>query len=203
MSDRFGAARFDLVTSQYGLEYCDLNKAAAQVASVLKNRGHLVMVTHATTSEMAKTMDAEHSEYQLLEEVGYLKLLRSWSKNQLSAQKLKEGLGRVVEKLWPHQRKSDSLLLSQVIQSMQVAMNQPLGNLLAQGVYAQQYLEQLQAAQARLEDMQRVTQLIGEGADEHWLAPFSANGLKLVSRTDIRIDGAHLAGLGWVLQKEH
>ena len=202
MGEVFGPASFDLITSQYGLEYCALDQAASQVAMVLKPKGQLVMVTHATSTEMSKTMSAEANEYHLLEEVGYLRLLGSWSKGQLSAQNLKDRLERAVKVLIQHQSKTGSLLLSQVIESMRVALSQPLGHLLAQGIYAQQYLDQLQAAKTRLHDMQRVTNVIGEGQADTWLEPFFTQGLRLVSRTDIRIDGSHLAGVGWVLQRD-
>lgn len=201
MGDVFGSASFDLITSQYGLEYCTLDTAASQVATVLKPQGQLVMVTHANSTEMSKTMAAEAHEYDLLAEVGYLKLLGSWSKGQLSAQNLKDRLERAVKVLIQHQSKTESLL-SQVIESMRVALSQPLGHLLAQGIYAQQYLDQLQAAKTRLDDMQRVTNMIGEGQADTWLEPFYSQGLRLVSRADIRIDGSHLAGVGWVLQRD-
>ncbi len=191
---------FDLVTSQYGLEYCDLATAAPLIANVLKPGGILAMVTHAGSSEMAGTMADEAADYQLLDEQGYLKLLRSWSKNQLSGQDLAKRLQKVAQALLPFYQQSQSPLLAQVLESTQVALSQPVGQLMSQRQHAAAYLDQLTQAKARLEDMLRVTQLVGD--DASWLQPLINSGLKLLEQTEIRVDGEHLAGLGWVLQRK-
>lgn len=191
---------FDLVTSQYGLEYCDLAVVAPQIATSLKPGGHLAMVTHASTSEMAGTMAEEATDYELLEEQGYFKLLNSWSKNQLSGQDLAKRLQKVAQALLPVYQRSQSPLLAQVLESTQVALSQPVGQLMGQREHAAVYLDQLINAKVRLEDMQRVTRLVGE--DATWLQPFAESGLRLIEQSEIRVDGAHLAGLGWVLKKE-
>jgi len=190
---------FDLVTSQYGLEYCDLAIAGPMIASALKPGGYLAMVTHAGTSEMAGTMAEEAADYQLLEDQGYFKLLSSWSKNQLSGQDLAKRLQKVAEALLPFYQRSQSPLLAQVIESTQVALSQPVGQLMSQHQHAAAYLDQLTQAKARLDDMLRVTRLVGD--DASWLQPLTNSGLKLLEQTEIRVDGEHLAGLGWVLQK--
>ena len=191
---------FDLVTSQYGLEYCNLATAAPLVAAVLKPGGHLAMVTHASSSEMAGTMADEAADYQLLEEQGYFKLLSSWSKNQLSGQDLAKRLQKVAQALLPIYQRSQSPLLAQVLESTQVALSQSVGQLMGQRQHAHVYLDQLTNAKARLDDMLRVTRLVGE--DATWLRPFFDNGLRLIEQSEIRVNGEHLAGLGWVLTKD-
>lgn len=191
---------FDLVTSQYGLEYCDLAVVAPMVTTVLKPDGCLAMLTHASTSEMAGTMAEEAADYQRLEDQGYFKLLSSWSKNQLSGQDLAKRLQKVAQALLPLYQRSQSPLLAQVLESTQVALSQPVGQLMSQRQHAAVYLDQLAHAKARLEDMLRVTRLVGE--DASWLQPFIDQGLRLVEQSEIRVGGEHLAGLGWVLKKE-
>lgn len=46
----FTAGSFDLVTSQYGLEYCDLEPALAEVLRVLAPRGRIALVLHHAES---------------------------------------------------------------------------------------------------------------------------------------------------------
>lgn len=193
------AGPFDLVTSQYGLEYCDLGVVAPIVAGLMKPGGQLVMVTHASDSDMAHAMAKEAVEYEALVEQGYFKVLASWAKNQLSGQDLVDRLHRVVTTLMPIYQKTSSPLLAQVIESTRIALSQPKGQLMAQRQLAADYLRQLQAAHQRLMDMQRVTEKVGLGKD--WLSPLINQGLTLESQGEIKIDGEHLAGFTWVLNR--
>lgn len=194
------AGPFDLITSQYGLEYCDLAVAAPRIAQALKPEGRLALVTHASSSEMAQTMATEAGDYRLLEGEGYFKLLRSWSKNQLSGQDLTQRLQKIAQALMPAYQRSQSPLIGQVLGSAQVALSQSMGQLMGQRQHAALYLDQLTNARDRVEDMLRVTRLVGD--DASWLSPFNEQGLKLVAQGEIRVDGQHLAGLSWVLEKQ-
>ncbi len=193
------AGPFDLITSQYGLEYCDLAAVAPKITQALKPEGRLALVTHASSSEMAQTMATEATEYQLLEDQGYFKLLRSWSKSQLSGQDLAQRLQKINQALMPMYQRSQSPLLGQVLQSTQVALSQPMGQLMGQRQHAAMYLDQLSNARARTEDMLRVTRVVGD--DASWLDVLNENGLELISQGEIRLDGEHFAGMHWVLER--
>lgn len=189
----------DLITSQYGLEYCDLDKVASVLAVLLKPGGRLAMVTHGADSEMATTMQHEARDYAVLVEAGYFKLLSSWSKKQVAGQDLLDRLERVSQAIRTSFNRNQSALLAQVLQTNQVMMAQPMGQLLSQHAQAGAYLMQLEAAQARLSDMLRVTEKVAQG--EAWLSPLLAHGLVLLEQGQIMIDGEHAAGLSWVLEK--
>ncbi len=190
---------FDLVTSQYGLEYCNLEALSDRLVKLIKPNGKLVMMTHATDSDMSSTMSQEAGDYQMLKEAGYFKLLSSWSKNQISGQDLSDRLTRISNQLAPIYQKTASPLLAQVLETNRIVLAQPMGEIMAQASLAGAYLEQLVYAQSRLEDMRRVTQLVGNGDD--WLQPLLDSGLTLQDSGETRIDGAHLAGRTWVLAR--
>lgn len=193
------AGPFDLITSQYGLEYCDLEVAAPRIVQALKTRGRLALVSHASSSEMARTMATEAEDYQFLEDQGYFKLLRSWSGNQLSGQDLAHRLQKIAQAFMTFYQRSQSPLIGQVLESTQVALSQSMGQLMGQRQHAAFYLDQLTNARDRIEDMLRVTRLVGD--DASWLSPLNEQGLTLVAQGEIRVDGQHLAGLSWVLEK--
>jgi len=190
---------FDLVTSQYGLEYCDLVTIAPILFGLIKPGGRLVMVTHGANSKMASTMAEEAGEYRALEEVGYFKVLASWSKNQLSGQDLAKRLTRIVSQLMSVYQKTSSPLIGQVIESTRIALAGPVGQLMGQRALAGAYLAELQAARQRLIDMQHVTEKLIQGSQ--WLLPLQAQGLVLKAQGELYIDGQHFAGLTWVLEK--
>jgi ubiquinone/menaquinone biosynthesis C-methylase UbiE len=51
------AASFDLVTSQYGIEYGDLSAAAAEIARLLRPGGRFGAILHSAGSEVARTAE--------------------------------------------------------------------------------------------------------------------------------------------------
>lgn len=199
ITDDHVSGPFDLVTSQYGLEYCNLELVAPIISGLVKPGGRLVLVTHATDSEMAHAMAGEADDYEVLAEHGYFKLLASWAKGQLSGQALVDRLNRVVVSLMPIWQKTSSPLLAQVIQAGRIALGQPTSQLMGQRQLAADYLTQLQAGHQRLLDMQRVTEMVDRGPD--WLSPLIEQGLTLQDQGEIKINGEHLAGLTWVLEK--
>jgi SAM-dependent methyltransferase len=62
----FADGSFDLVVSQYGIEYADLERALAEVARVLVPGGALVWLAHAADSEIARQHRAQAAELDFL-----------------------------------------------------------------------------------------------------------------------------------------
>ncbi|MEM1080016.1 MAG: class I SAM-dependent methyltransferase [Pseudomonadota bacterium] len=61
---------FDLIISQYGMEYCHWRLAAAQCQRLLKPSGRLVIVSHAVDSDILSTMQDEYADYQVVMNTG-------------------------------------------------------------------------------------------------------------------------------------
>jgi len=55
----FAAGRFDLVTSQYGIEYSDMRQSMAEIRRVLRQRGRLRCVLHHASSRSVVLARAE------------------------------------------------------------------------------------------------------------------------------------------------
>jgi SAM-dependent methyltransferase len=55
----FADGSFDLATSQYGIEYCDVARAVPELARVLKPGGHLALLLHHRDSRLAEVAREE------------------------------------------------------------------------------------------------------------------------------------------------
>jgi SAM-dependent methyltransferase len=62
----FADGSFDLVASQYGLEYADLERALDEVARVLVNGGRLVWLAHSASSEIVRQHRRQAQELDFL-----------------------------------------------------------------------------------------------------------------------------------------
>ena len=192
------AASFDMVSSQYGLEYCDLRLAVPRLVEVLKPGGLLVMLAHDLSSAMVSTMESEARDYALLETIGFMRLLKRWQAGVLDAGAIQAGLSSAARAL-SSTSPIGGQILPQVFQSCQALLAMSPGQLLAQRATAGGYFEQLEAGRLRTADMLRVNQQIGQG--DGWLAWFDEAGLELVETRPMMYRQLHNVGVARWWQK--
>ena len=189
---------FDLIASQYGLEYCDLARAVPRLAALLKPGGRLAMLAHALSTAMVETMEAEQRDYALIESFGFLQLLRRWSSGLLDAAGIRAGW-QATGRALTQDPAARSRLLAEVLQACRALLSLSPGQLLAQKQQAARYLDQLKAGQLRTVDMLRVNCQIGQNDD--WLGLFSAAGLEIQETRDLRYRSDHHVGVARVWRK--
>ena len=68
----------DLITSQYGLEYCETETIAPLLTNLLKPGGRLVFVSHATDTDILKSMQEEKRAFDILDELKVFSTLKSY-----------------------------------------------------------------------------------------------------------------------------
>lgn len=188
----------DLISSQYGLEYCDLDLAVPRLARALKSGAHLAMLAHVMSSAMVETMESERRDYAILEALGFLQMLKRWGDGLLDPAAIRNGLqntGRALSR----DPAMKSPLVAQVLQACSTLIPLSPGQLLAQKKNAALYRGQLKAGQLRSEDMLRVNRRIG--LDEAWLEIFSSAGLELLESRDLSYQGDHQVGTARVWRK--
>lgn len=185
-----------LITSQYGLEYCDLSRVAPRVWVNLVPGGRLAMVSHAVSSEVLGTMQAEQRDYQSLDEAGVLRVLRSWQQNQLADADFVSRLQRVGRSLAAERNRS--ALHGSVLQALSALVQMPPSQRQHTRQQAGEYRAELLAARQRAADLLAVMERV---ADEDWLQPLHQVGLKLLSTEAIQYQGEHAVGVARVWQR--
>jgi len=184
---------FDLITSQYGLEYCNMEQAGPELARVLKPGGCLAVLAHAADTAIVETMAAESSDYASLRDSGLFKVLRSWESGQLADPDLPRRLEPLLRRLASQaQRAGASPLLGQVVQSMAGLIRLPAAQRRQQRSAVGGFRRQLEAGQARLDDMLRVNRLVAENPD--WDRPLADAGLIRKEEGDLIYRGQHPMG---------
>jgi SAM-dependent methyltransferase len=182
---------FDLVTSQYGIEYCDQGLAAQRVAELLKPGGRFVMLCHTVSSDLLKTMRIEHRDYQLLDEWRLLPTLKAWLGQQLDSVELRRRLDRAGRHLVPVYRRSRSSLLAFALGMIEQTLKMDERTLRERRDELAKACAQLQGGADRLSDMLRVNRMMD---DPDWIEPYRGAGLTLNKQGTLLYHGRHNVG---------
>ncbi len=185
-------AGFDLVTSQYGIEYCDWTQAAAQVERVLRPGGRLVLVSHTATSDIMKFMAQEQREYAQLERLGFFRTIKGFLDNGIDFERFRKTLATTQATLARELGTSDSPLFRSVLGMVGGVLNMNEPALDKSRTHLQAYYAQTRHGYDRLTDMLRVNQAIQ--SQPHWYRVFESAGLKLTNSGEIQYRGRHHAG---------
>jgi len=192
---------FDLLTSQYGLEYCDMEPAAAELQRVARPGSRLVVLSHAADSAMMAIMSQEADDYALLAESGLLRVLRSWSKGQLADPDLPRRLDPLLKRLAEAARRSQaSPLLAHVVQSISGLQQLPPAQRRVQRQAVLGFVGQLEAGRARLDDMLRVNRKIA--GDPPWDEPLAKVGFEREKTGELIYREQHPMG-HYVIWRKH
>lgn len=186
------SAEFDLVTSQYGIEYCAWEEAAAQVVRVMRPGGRLALVCHAATSDIVTTMEMEARDYQALAALGLLPGIRRYLGGTLSFNRFRKMLQAVRAELVPAWRASHAPLFAHVLQTLDGLLRVSEAELRARRLQLAGFARQLELGEARLADMLRVNRAIHSAPE--WYRAFESAGLRLVDSREILYQGKHRSG---------
>ena len=184
--------KFDLIVSQYGIEYCDTDLAARNVTQLLKPDGNLVFVAHSPDTAMHEYMQTEEAIYQYLEQIEILDAFKRFGYNHLTVNgfknKLQKGLDAMSKQL---EYRPNSLFQTWGNAAMQLyEMNNSVLKTQRDSVkgFTIKYLH----ARARAQDMLNVTDKLLNQKD--WYLTFEQYGLKLENHDEIIYQQKHNVG---------
>jgi len=192
-------AEYDLVTSQYGIEYCDWAPAAAQAARLLRPGGRLALVCHAASSDIVATMEQEAGDYEALESAGLVKGLRRFLAGNLSFSRLRKLLEGTHARLAPAYRASHAPLFAYVLKALEELLTMNEMQLRARRLELAAFVRQLELGQLRVKDMLRVNRAIY--ATPEWYRVFETAGLRLLDSHEILFRGKHRSGQAYRFER--
>ncbi|TQV86605.1 class I SAM-dependent methyltransferase [Aliikangiella coralliicola] len=184
--------RFDLITSQYGIEYCDWEQVAIQVCRLLKPGAHFVFISHASSTAILSTMEQEKEDYSLLQKAGVFSALAAYLEGRSSHRDMVRKIKKAFKKVNENFAKSQSELLAGVLGFMQKIIITDKGELDKHKDEIRFIYQQHIFAFARLQDVLGVSNKIKENPD--WYLVFQEKGLNLVQQGEILQAGSHNAG---------
>ena len=186
-------AGFDLVTSQYGLEYCDWQSAADAVWTLLKPGGRLVLVCHSASSDIMAFMEREHREYAMLEDLGFFESTAAFLQKGINEQQFRSALETIGTEVGKQVRSSPSPLFNSVLNMSGGVLGMSSEGLAERKPLLENYHAQMRHGLARLEDMLRVNHAIL--ANPQWYSVFERAGLECTASGELRYRGLHHAGV--------
>ena len=179
----FQSASFDLLTSQYGIEYCEWPKAAAEVVRVLRPGGHFVMLCHSTSSDIFPHMRLVEQQYQILDSLEFLPSIKAFLQRKLGFQTFRRLLRRTRQEVMQLQASQGSAFLASVRGMLDETVGQDKAGLRRDKQRLKQFYLELTGARARQADMLKVHQRLSTQAD--WYTIFCDMGLKLEQQGSI------------------
>jgi SAM-dependent methyltransferase len=192
-------ASVDLIVSQYGIEYCDWQRAAEQCARLLKPGGRLALISHSPDSDMLETMRAERAEYRVLAELELEGVIGAYLKGSGAAGDARAALESLRDALISHPRARDSALLGYALELVGGVLRMPRAQLQQQRPAVMQACRQLEDGRARLDQMLAVNQRLLDHPD--WSEVFIEAGLEQLARGPLAYGGAHRVGEQLVFER--
>ncbi|MGV6851422.1 MAG: class I SAM-dependent methyltransferase [bacterium] len=190
---------YDLVTSQYGIEYCDWGESAKKIAKILKPDGRFCFVSHSGSTDIAKYMKAEQQDYHFLYTHKLFALLKSYLENRKSAQELRVGLTKISGKIQAHYPSKPSPLIVSIYRTIQQIMAMNDQALLSNKKNINRFNSEHLSAFQRMRDVLDVTQKIAD--NKNWYQVFIDNGLQLIEKRTIFQDDKFDAGTAFTFMK--
>ncbi|WP_456418548.1 class I SAM-dependent methyltransferase [Thiolapillus sp.] len=193
------SAYFDLLTSQYGVEYCNWSLAAKEIDRLLKPGGYFAFISHASSTEIQNIMEQEAREYANLHRWGFYGVVRGFLDGELGARETQKRLRKVNKRLLKIHAKYRGALLDNTSQVIQRLASMDAVSFGFTKDKLKFFCMQHACAQKRTKDMLRVTKSIV--ATPEWYRIFEEAGLVLIGRQKILQKGKFYAGEAYKFQK--
>ena len=189
----------DLIVSQYGIEYCEPDAAAAQCARLLKPGGRLALITHATDSAMRATMKQELAQYEVVEEAGLFDRTAAWRAGSLDTEGFRAALADVDAAIRRQPNAAASPLYGYVMGLTGQIARWTAAQIQDRRAAVIDAIEQLQDGRSRLDQMLGVHRLLE--TPEHFARFFEQAGLRLDEHGPLTYRGTHAVGHRFLFSK--
>ncbi len=187
--------KFDLITSQYGIEYSDWPKSAHVIYKHLKVGGHFSMITHAPTTDITKYMVEELSEYNMIQRIDLFEDINKYLTGKLAFLKFTKRIKQHLLSIKKKFKFNKSPLIKGFIQFCEYTLHCEEHKYKSEVSTLDDYYKNHWFAFKRLGDVLAVSQRIEE--KPNWFECFVKDGLELTDTFEIMYGGHHRAGIAY------
>lgn len=181
----------DLIVSQYGLEYSDMEKSAPAIAQSLKPNGQLVFIAHSPQSAVFSFMRNEQAIYDWLAEVGLWRVFHGYAGDTINTQEFKENVLGILQSHRPNPVFRGEPLFTQWLQMINQIRGSSTAEIARNKPQIAGFSRQHSFARLRCQDMLNVAEKV---SNEHWLNPLTKAGFQLQKQSALYYDSKHLVG---------
>jgi len=191
---------FDLITSQYGIEYTDWQASASNIAKLLKTGGKLCLICHAPNTDITKYMKLEQQEYQYIQQLGFFDDIKSYLENGIVFSKFVSKVKKNNKHLKQKFKFNKSPLIKGLLGFYTHTLNCNEFQFASEREHLSKfYFDHLHAFK-RLSDILLVSDRLAK--NPNWYNAFIENNLALISKEDIYQNEQHLAGIAYTFEKK-
>lgn len=180
------ANSFDLISSQFGIEYTDVASSAPQIATLLRAEGRFVALSHCPQSAVMDSMHDDELDYALEHELGILAALGAYVEGKQSFIELRSTLRRASERLVAECKTQEAPLRVYLRDSLSNMLASPEPLFRVQKPRLRGFIQNLEHGRSRLKDLLRVRDMMK--ANPNWQLPFSETGLVLTRSEDLYLE---------------
>ncbi len=193
------SAFFDLLSSQYGVEYCNWKPAAQEIYRLLKPGGRFAFISHVGSSEIQSIMEQEEREYDNLRGWGFYGTIKNFLDGQCGARETQRKLRKIDKRLLKIHKRHRGALLDNTSRVIQHLVTLDVINFCSNKEKLKFFYMQHIYAQRRTKDMLDVSRSIIDAPE--WYRVFEEAGLVLVGQDKILQKGKFYAGVAYRFQK--
>ncbi len=191
---------FDLLTSQYGLEYTNWNASAVNVNRLLKKGGKLCLICHSPSTDITKYMKHERQEYEYLQHLGVFSDIKSYLNNGITFSVFLCNIKKSNTKLKSNFKFKKSPLIKGILDFYShTFMSNEVQFESERHILNNFYLNHIHAFK-RLSDILTVSERIAD--NPCWYNAFIENNMQLLFSNNIYQNDQHLAGIAYTFQKD-
>ena len=187
---------FDLITSQYGVEYADWDGAAKSVKAHLKSPGSLRIMTHAPNTDITTYMKKERQDYDYLERINFFKAIAMVLKKQTNFSAFKKAIKTILKQLKTAYKFKANPMIEGIMNFCQHTLNSTNEQFENERAMLTSFYNDHRSAYNRMIDILTVSERIELSPD--WHDVFAEQGLQLNSKNNVYQNGQHLAGISLV-----
>jgi len=195
--ESFDATRysFDLICSQYGIEYCDLATVAKKISVLLKPAGRLAFVSHARDT---KILDITENDYNLLESMHFFTRVKKLIRNNASQKELQVYFRVVAFELNRSLLARVSPVLKSIFGACQFVLKSNSEEFEKGKTELFKFMQNMLSGRARTQDLANVHQKMSD--DPEWFMKFAIDGIELLEQTGISYNNGR-AGDAYLFQR--
>jgi len=171
---------FDLICSQYGIEYCDLVQVARVFSLILKPTGRLAFMSHAKDTQI---LDFTTNDYKLLESMYFFTRTKKLVRHNASQKELQGYFKQVAYELNRSLLTRVSPVLKLLMRACQFVLKSNPQEFEEGKANLFDFIKSLHSGRARTQDLADVHQKMTD--DPNWFKQFAIDGIELLEQSSI------------------
>ncbi len=195
----FQGETFDLITSQFGFEYCNWERGAKEISRVLTKNGQLVLVCHSPDSHIIEFMEKEEFEYGIIHRTDLYPLFVKFLNDNISYFKFRKNLRKIKRIISGRTKHKQTPIIDNFLNLISFILASNEDDILARKQDISEFLQQMKFAYLRVKDLLRVNLALSK--DENIATVFANYNFECLRSGVLETEQLNRAGKYYIFRK--